>query len=136
MERAKGSRDVGPEAMRQLIKGVAEFNAGKFFECHDTLEDVWHGTHGPCRDFFQGLIQVAVGFYHLDNGNLEGSRSQFEKGLQKLAGYGDRFMGVDLAGLRRQAASWLARITSGQEIYGHTYDLPKIQFLPVEHQDG
>ena len=119
-----------PEAMLQFRKGVAEFNAGLFFECHETLEDLWHGVRGPARDFFQGLIQVAVGFYHLGNRNLTGSRSQLEKGLQKLERYGDQFMGIDLGQFRLQTATWLQKVVSGEEIRGHVRDLPKLQLLP------
>ena len=56
-----------------LDKGVSEFNEGYFFECHDTLEDLWTGLRGPSRDFFQGLIQVSVAFYHLTSRNLAGA---------------------------------------------------------------
>ena len=121
---------MAPEAMLQFRKGVAEFNAGMFFECHETLEDVWHGIRGPSRDFFQGLIQVAVGFYHLDNRNPTGGRSQLEKGLQKLERYGDRFMGIDLEQFRPQVAAWLQKIVSGEEIRGHVRDLPKLKLDP------
>ena len=117
-----------PEVFRQFCRGVEEFNNGMFFECHETLEDVWHGIRGSARDFFQGLIQIAVGFYHLDNANLVGSRSQLEKGLRRLEKYHDAFMGIDLGELRRQAAEWLERLHSGQPIGGHVRDLPKIRF--------
>jgi len=49
-----------------------------FFECHDTLEEVWQG-HAARPGFPAGLIQVSVGFYHLCNGNLAGAGSQLEK---------------------------------------------------------
>lgn len=118
---------LDPEAMAQFIEGVAEFNAGHFFECHETLEDVWHGVRGPTRDFFQGLIQVAVGFYHLDNRNLAGSRSQLEKGLRKLERYGDSFMGFDLGRFRLEVAAWLQKVVEGEEIRCHIWDLPKLR---------
>jgi len=118
-----------PEAMWQLSKGADEFNAGMFFECHETLEDLWHGIRGQARDFFQGLIQVAVGFYHLGNRNMTGCRSQLEKGLQKLIPYGDSYMGVDAATLRVQTEAWLDKVRSGEEIRAHVRDLPKIRFI-------
>ena len=40
-------------------RGVDEFNRGFYFECHDTLEDLWSGLRGPVRDFFQGLSALA-----------------------------------------------------------------------------
>lgn len=65
-------------------RGVEEFNGQFFFEAHDTWEELWMQTTGPHRLFYQGLIQVSVGFYHLSNGNYKGACSQFGKALAKL----------------------------------------------------
>ena len=102
------------EEMRLLEKGVAEFNSGHYFECHDTLEELWMGTRGPARDFFQGLIQIAVGFYHLNQRNLLGCESQFNKGLQKLAAYGNSYTGIELESLRNQVQVWLNKIRNNE----------------------
>lgn len=99
--------------LAQIEVGISQFNEGKFFECHDTLEEVWQGARGPARDCLQGLIQIAVGFYHLDASNLAGSRSQFEKGLARIEHFGDSFLGINLADLRNQVHSWLERIGTG-----------------------
>ena len=109
-------------------KGVEEFNTGYFFECHDTLEEIWQGMRGPARDFLQGLIQISVAFYHLRNGNLRGGESQLEKGLFRLEGYGDCYQGIDLAALRQGAAIWLGKIRAGADLRASVVDLPK--FLP------
>jgi predicted metal-dependent hydrolase len=117
---------LGEEERRGLEKGLAEFDAGHFFECHDTLEDVWQGLRGPARDFFQGLIQVAVGFYHLGNGNLGGSETLLRRGLLRLERYGDSYYGVDLARLRLEVSAWAERVRAG-ELEGITLeDLPKL----------
>ena len=120
------------DAIRGLRRGVEEFNSGKFFECHDTLEDVWHGIRGPARDLFQGLIQVAVGFYHLGNGNRIGAASQLEKGLARLSPYGDCYAGMDLATLRLGVQSWLARVRSGEELHSTVAGLPKLHLKANE----
>jgi len=122
---------LDPNVRRGLRKGAEEFNSGKFFECHDTLEDIWQGIRGPARDFFQGLIQVSVGFYHLGNGNRIGAASQLEKGLAKLSSYGDCYVGMELETLRREAQSWLARIRSGEKLHCTIADLPKLHLLPM-----
>jgi len=120
---------LDPEAMSGLRKGAEEFNSGKFFECHDTLEEVWRGTRGPARDFLQGLIHVAVGFYHLGNGNLAGGESQLEKGLNRLSGYGDIFLALDLSTLRGEVERWLDRVRKGERLQAQIADLPKYRFL-------
>ena len=95
-------------------KGVAEFNAGHFFECHDTLEDMWTGLRGPARDFFQGLIQVSVAFYHLGGGNLAGADSMFRRALKRFERYPDRYFGFDLAAHRAELRGWRERIATAR----------------------
>ena len=121
---------LDPADLAEFLKGIEEFNAGKFFECHDTLEEVWRGIRGPARDFFQGLIQISVGFYHLGNGNLIGARSQLERALANLDPYGDRYLGIELADLRREVGVWLERIRSGEKLGGTVADLPKYRYNP------
>jgi hypothetical protein len=117
------------ETLLAIRKGAEEFNSGKFFECHDTLEEIWQGHRGPARDFFQGLIQLAVGFYHMSNGNLIGAESQISKGLEKLEIYGDSYACMELARLRSEAGGWLERIRRGDKLKGGVSDLPKFRFI-------
>ena len=105
--------ELDPEERRAFEKGVAEFNAGHFFECHDTLEDMWTGLRGPSRDFFQGLIQVSVAFYHLDNRNPAGAASMLRRALKRFEKYPDRYFGFDLGRHRVELAVWLERTLAG-----------------------
>ena len=99
---------LDPEERRALAKGVREFNDGYYFECHDTLEDLWSGLRGDARDFFQGLIQVAVGYYHLGNDNPSGARSMFERALQRFEKYPARYLGFELERQREELRALLA----------------------------
>jgi predicted metal-dependent hydrolase len=102
--------ELDAEERRQFDRGVDEFNRGFYFECHDTIEDLWAGLRGPSRDFFQGLIQVSVAFYHLDNGNLAGAESMIQRALKRFAKYPDRYFGFDLGAHRAELRGWLDRI--------------------------
>jgi hypothetical protein len=102
------------EQRAELERGVRQFNEGCFFECHDTLEELWSELRGPCRDFFQGLIQVAVAFYHLGNGNRTGALSLLERAQRRLAGYPDRWFGFDLGAHRAELEHWQGRIAEGR----------------------
>ena len=117
-------------SVREMEKAALEFNSGKFFECHDTLEEVWQGIRGPARDFFQGLIQISVGFYHLRNGNRQGGESQLDKGLTKLENYGDSYAGMELANLRTGVRRWLEKVRTGEKLDATLADLPKYNFTP------
>ncbi len=125
---APAEPDLDDEERRGLEKGVAEFNTGYFFECHDTLEDVWTGIRGPARDFFQGLIQVSVGFYHLGNANRGGALTLLRRGLTRLERYPGKYAGLDLGALRPEVARWVEKIEAG-EAFPDTLDaLPKFRW--------
>jgi predicted metal-dependent hydrolase len=103
--------ELSPEEREALDRGTAEFNAGRYFECHDTLEDLWSGIRGPSRDFFQGLIQVSVGFYHLTNGNPAGAASLLARALGRFTKYPAFYFGLDLSAHRTELRRWLERLS-------------------------
>ena len=105
---------LSEEEARAFREGVAQFNAGLFFECHDTLEDLWAGVRGPSRDFFQGLIQVSVAFYHLSRGNEAGAESLLQRALRRFEAYPGRYFGFDLAAHRLELARLLDGIRRGE----------------------
>ncbi len=44
------------------LRGVALFNAGYYWEAHESWEALWHahGRHGPTADLLKGLIKLAA----------------------------------------------------------------------------
>lgn len=82
-----------------FIQGIEDFNRQLFFEAHDAWEELWMETRGERRLFYQGLIQTAVGFYHLSNANYKGGCSQLGKGLAKVERYLPSFHGIDTQAL-------------------------------------
>ena len=119
----------------QFQRGIDEFNRGCFFECHDTLEDLWHETRGIDRLFLQGLIQVSVGFYHLLNRNFKGATSQFTRGLNKLQKYRPSHRGVELEDFLKHILSWLAlaeRGLIGELVEIDETKIPKIQITSLK----
>ena len=120
--------ELPPNEQRAFDRGVAEFNGGYFFECHDTLEELWGGVRGASRDFFQGLIQVSVAFYHLTSGNEAGAESMLSRALKRFERYPPRYFGFDLAEHRATLEAWLARIRSGGVGEPRLADLPKWRF--------
>jgi hypothetical protein len=113
------------EELLALARGAAEFNQGYFFECHDTLEDAWAGIRGPARDFYQGLIQVSVGFYHWRNGNAGGAATMLKRGLGRLSRYGPSYCGLELAALRSGVLACLERIEAGEGFPENGDGLPR-----------
>jgi Domain of unknown function (DUF309) len=60
------------------------FEAGLGFEMHEMLEPHWQAASGAEREALQGLIQIAVGYQHLANGNGIGGRSLLADGAERL----------------------------------------------------
>ena len=70
----------------RFLEGIALFNRGEFFDCHEALEEVWLELSGERKKFLQGLIQVAVALHHLRNGNRVGAERLLAAAVEKLAG--------------------------------------------------
>ena len=81
----------------RLQKGIDEFNQQLFFECHETLEEIWLEEHGEDRKFYQGIIQIAAGYYKLQQGVPAGAIKLWRMGLEKIEPYSPVYLGVELA---------------------------------------
>ena len=106
-----------------LQDGIDLFNRCEFFECHETLEEIWMPERGPRRLFLQSLIHIAVAFYHVQRRNRAGAERQLRKGLKKLAGYLPEYDGVCTEELYRETLECLASIQTREEIG----EFPKIR---------
>ncbi len=99
-----------------VATAVEQFNEGRYFECHETLEGIWLKHRGPARDFLQGLIQVSVAFHHLQNGNRAGARRTFTRAMGRFAPYPTHYFGFDLATERAGIRARLAALDGGNLI--------------------
>ncbi len=86
-----------PKEKDLLAKGIAEFNSREFFLCHETLEELWKDYKAQDREAIQGIIQIAVGFYHLDRDNQKGALKLFERGLRRVEKFGPFWGGYDFS---------------------------------------
>jgi len=95
-----------------LIEGIDRFNARQFYECHDVLESLWLKTAGRARDFYKGLLQAAVAFYHWSRGNPAGAMSLYRSSSRYLKRYRPVFLDIDVDAFLRQYTElfgWLRR---------------------------
>jgi predicted metal-dependent hydrolase len=97
-----------------LEDAAALFDAGLHFEVHELLEPHWATSEGETREALQGLIQAAVGFQHLANGNVAGARSLLIDAGGRL--HGRALLGRDLEPFARAAGQAAARIAAGQAV--------------------
>ena len=123
-----------PEELPGLvIKGIEEFNRGEFFECHESLEEAWMQESGRVRYLYQGILQVGVGFYHLQNGNWRGATGLLRNGTTRLKEFEPAILGVDVAKLIRQSENCLQQLeTLGRE---RINEFDKSKIPKVEHEE-
>ncbi len=74
----------GPADADEAARGVALYNAGKFWEAHEALEIVWRRSAGAERSLWQGLIQAAAAMLHRERGNRHGLEAQGRAAVERL----------------------------------------------------
>lgn len=94
-------------ASPEFERGIAEFNQQQFYACHDTLEAIWIDAPEIDKRFYQGILQVAVGCYHLSNDNLRGAIILLGEAVRRLCDYQPDYQGVDVEQLLQQAVQLL-----------------------------
>ncbi|MBI2987117.1 MAG: DUF309 domain-containing protein [Deltaproteobacteria bacterium] len=99
----------------RFLKGIEEFNQRRFFECHETLEEIWWEEQGQDRLFYQGIIQIAVGYLKYKEGVLIGAIKLWRSGLEKLEAYPPAHLGIDLVPFIQAVAGDLKEIELAHE---------------------
>jgi len=117
-----------------LAKGIREFNSWRFYDCHETLEDVWRAESPELADFFQGIIKVAAAFHHLLRGNHKGAVNLLGHALTLLAPYRPACLGVDVQRLIEETNACYERIRElGPERIGE-FDRSTLPRIEMEGQ--
>jgi uncharacterized protein len=93
--------------------GLEHIRAGRFFEAHEELETAWRAAQPEERDFYQGLVHVAVAWYQAGRGRPIATASQLEKAARRLAPFAPAHRGVDVADVLGQVALARATVADG-----------------------
>ena len=94
----------------EFWQGVEQFNQGQFYACHDTLEALWIEASEPQKTFYQGILQIAVAFYHLGNSNWRGAVILLGEGINRLQRYPPTYAEIDLDELLASSAALLTAL--------------------------
>jgi len=87
------------------------FNEGRFFESHESFEEIWQEEQGAVRDLYKGLIQIAAAFVHLSRANYVGAERLTRTALEYLAPYrAAGAMGFDVEAICRDTESGYERL--------------------------
>jgi len=108
----KYARSIDDEALRETcqqplsqkaVEGLEEFNRGEFYEAHEYLEEAWMADESLGRNLYRGVLQVAVAYYHILQGNHNGAAKLFLRVRQWIDPLPPTCRGVDVARLRAEA---------------------------------
>ena len=81
-------------------RGLELIAAGEYFAAHEALEDAWRAAEAPERDFFQGLVHVAVAWHHAAvTGRPVACERQLDKAARRLTPFAPAHRGLDVAAL-------------------------------------
>jgi predicted metal-dependent hydrolase len=94
-------------------RGLELIRAGEFFAAHEDLELAWRAAARENRDFYQGLVHVAVAWYQAGRGNRVGCERQLEKAERRLGPYAPAHQGVDLESVLAQVRRARATVAAG-----------------------
>ena len=82
-----------------LVEGMKLFNQKEYFECHEIIEHAWNEEKAPVRLMYQGILQLGVACYHVQNKNWRGAMKLLERGLPKAKRFAPTCMGINIAQL-------------------------------------
>jgi predicted metal-dependent hydrolase len=94
--------------------GLEHIRAGRFFEAHEELELAWRAADPAERDFYQGLVHVAVAWYQAGRSRPVATSRQLEKAARRLGPYAPGHLGVDVASVLEQVEAARRRVAEGR----------------------
>lgn len=84
----------------QAREGLRLFNARKYFEAHEALEEAWNDEEGLAKNLYRGILQIAVTYLHITRGNYSGAVKVYERSRKWFAEIPDICMGIHVRELR------------------------------------
>ena len=98
---------------QEFQKGIDLIRGGEFFAAHEELELAWRASEQAERDFFQGLVHVAVAWYQAGRGRRVGCERQLEKAARRLGPYAPRHRGLDVTSILAQVEAAREHVARG-----------------------
>ena len=100
----------------RLREGIRLFNAGRYFESHESLEDFYLHTEEAHKPFLEGLIELAAAFrLFSDFGEVKGPVRMIRQSLIRLENYQPTYLGVRVKRLIQTMEPWAERIEAAEK---------------------
>ena len=117
---------------RRFLYGLELFNQREFFACHEVLESLWLKEPEPERQLTQGLIQIAVAYYHSLKGNQRGALKLMRRGRERLKLFLPESRGLLLSEFLSAVEQDLSAIAAGA--YAQDLLIPRIKMFSPDRQ--
>jgi len=114
--------------------GIDLITRGEYFAAHEELELAWRAAPRGERDFFQGLVHVAVAWYQAGRGRRIGTERQLAKAIRRLTPYAPSHRGLDLESLLAQLRAALEVAEADRVEDAVRIDLHPIELVEEEEQ--
>jgi predicted metal-dependent hydrolase len=88
-----------------VVRGLEEFNAGRYFEQHETLEPVWRAERRPVRELYRGILQIGLACLQIERGNAVGAVKMIDRAARWLQLFRPACRTVDVDRLLIDAAA-------------------------------
>lgn len=99
----------------RLKEGIGLFNAGRFFECHESLEDFYLQTDEEHKPFLEGLVQLAAACRIFQEfGEITGPVRMIRQAIIRLENYKPAYLGIRVKSLIRSLEKWTSRMEAGE----------------------
>ena len=97
----------------RLREGIRLFNAARYFESHESLEDFYAGAEDAHKPFIEGLVQLAAAFrLFRDFEEVKGPVRMARQALIRLENYQPNYLGIKVTGLIGAIETWAAKAES------------------------
>jgi len=113
----------------EFLRGLEQFNQQEFYDCHETLEDVWRHDESSEREMIQGIIQIAVGYYHCLRGNRAGAEKLLNRGLYRIKKFENSCDYLDIGRLAKDVSANIEEIEQTPNSICPSLKLPTIEVL-------
>jgi predicted metal-dependent hydrolase len=123
-----------PSLEAKYRAGVELIRSGEYFAAHEELEDAWRAAPQEERDFFQGLVHVAVAWYQAGRGRQIGTERQLAKAIRRLTPYTPRHRGLELEPLLAQLRAALEVAEAERLEHSVRIDLHPVELVEEEQQ--
>lgn len=94
----------------QAAHGLRLFNAGRYFEAHEALEEAWKEEPGKVRDLYRGILQTAVVYLHVSRGNYNGALKVYGRSQKWMRGWPEICRGIHVGQLRQDAEAVIEEV--------------------------